>query len=94
MAYIVSTINFCKKNYFEIIIVKILYYIIFNFISKFEMYMEVKLNWTYIIEKKYFEILLKITKNIFFLNYNILYRQNNFVVKLLYEKLLEIHKVG
>ena len=94
MAYIVSIINFCNKIYFEIIIVKILYYIIFSFISKFEMYMEVKLNWTYIIEKKYFEILLKITKNIFFLNYNILYMQNNFVVKLLFEKLLEIHKVG
>ena len=27
--------------------------------------MEVKLKWTYIIEKKYFEILLRTTKNIF-----------------------------
>ena len=31
----------------------------------FEMYKEVKLNWNYIIENKYFEILLKTTKSIF-----------------------------
>ena len=54
------------------------------------MYMKVKLNRTYIIEKKYFEILLRTTKNIFLKNYNILYMQNNFVVKILFEKLLEI----
>ena len=56
--------------------------------------MGVILNQAYIIENKYFEILLKITKPIFTKgNYNILYMQNNFVVKNLYEKLLEIHKV-
>ena len=57
--------------------------------------MEVKLNWTNKLEKKYFGILLKTTK-IFFkkINYNILYMQNNFVVKMLFEILLEIHKVG
>ena len=44
--------------------------------------MKVKLNLTYIIEKKYCKILLKTPKNIFLeRNNNILYMQNNFVVK-------------
>ena len=65
-----------------------------NFISKLEMYMEVKLNWTYIIEKKYFEIFLKPQNYFLKRNYNILYMKNSFVVKIIFEKLFEIHKVG
>ena len=57
------------------------------------MYMEVKLKWTYIIEKKYFEILLTTTKEKIKRNYNILYMQNNFVVKSYLKKLLEITSV-
>ena len=68
-----------------------------NFIFyKFEMYMELKLNWTYIVEDKNCEILLKTTKKHFFLkrSYNILYMQNSFIVKILFEFFFEIHKVG
>ena len=59
------------------------------------MYMEVKLNRTYVIEKKYFEIFLKTTKTFKKKRNNkILYKKNNFTVKCFFEKLLEIHKVG
>ena len=61
MAYIVITINFVKKLLLENYYLTILFYIIFNFISKFEMYMEVKLNRAYMTEKKYIEM-LKTTK--------------------------------
>lgn len=57
------------------------------------MYMKVKLNWTYITEKKYFEILLTTTKKKIKRNYNKLYMQNNFVVKSYLKTLLEITSV-
>ena len=59
MAYIVITI----KNIITLLCNNTILHN-FNFISKFEMYMEVKLNWTHIIQNKYFEILLKTTKTI------------------------------
>ena len=65
MAYIVITINFVTKIILRTLLCKNTILHNLNFISKFERSMEVKLNRTYIIEKKYFEILLKQQKNIF-----------------------------
>ena len=65
MAYIVISIYFVTKFILRTLLCNNTILPNFNFISKFEMYMEVKLNRTYIIEKKYFEILLRTTKNIF-----------------------------